>query len=119
MNGECLKHMHTPGNAEVTGLVHVLERSQFLAMGWNRRITSFPDEPDVRLRLACVFCMIVGIVYLALLQIFSVKSDGCWSGPNHHKVSLIMYVARFIIVAVRVVSFYPHFSEECFTPCQH
>ena len=49
MNGECLKHMQTPGNVEVTGLVHLLERSQFLVTGWNRRITSFPDEPDVRL----------------------------------------------------------------------
>lgn len=48
VNGECLKRMQTTGNAEVTGLVHILERSQFLVTGWNRRITSFPDEPDVR-----------------------------------------------------------------------
>ncbi len=47
MNRMCLKRMSVPGEGEVTGLLHFLDKSRFLAVSWNRRITTFPDEPDV------------------------------------------------------------------------
>ncbi len=47
MNRTCLKHMSVPGATEVTGVLHFLDKSRFLAVGWNRRITTFPDVPDV------------------------------------------------------------------------
>ena len=47
MNGVCLKRMLTPDDTEVTGVVHLLDKGKFLTVGWNKRITSFRDEPDV------------------------------------------------------------------------
>lgn len=47
MSGQCLQHMQTPLDTEVTGVMHLLERSRFLSVGWNRRIATFRDEPDV------------------------------------------------------------------------
>lgn len=40
--------MQTLGSTEVTGVVHVNSRRQFLAVGWNRKITAFDDKSDVR-----------------------------------------------------------------------
>lgn len=39
--------MSTTGSTEVTDLVHINERAQFVAVGWNKLITSFPDSTDV------------------------------------------------------------------------
>lgn len=41
--------MHTLGSTEVTGVIHLPDKTQFISVGWNKRITSFSDEPDVRL----------------------------------------------------------------------
>ncbi len=46
-NGSCLKHMAGDGYTEVTGVMHILEKSKFLSVGWNKRITTYLDEPDV------------------------------------------------------------------------
>ena len=47
--GVCLKHMSGFSSTEVTGVKHLRDKSRFLAVGWNRRITTFPDDPDVSL----------------------------------------------------------------------
>ena len=47
MNSTCVKHMRKEGYSEVTGVVHILERGLFLSVGWDRRITTFRDDPDV------------------------------------------------------------------------
>lgn len=43
-----MKHIAGGNCTEVTGVIHILERSKFLSVGWNRRITTYPDQPDVR-----------------------------------------------------------------------
>ena len=47
MNSTCTKHMKRDGYSEVTGIIHILERGLFLSVGWDRRITTFKDDPDV------------------------------------------------------------------------
>lgn len=47
MNGECLHVMSCSGSTEVTGVVHLFDRAQFLSVGWNKRIISFNDKSDV------------------------------------------------------------------------
>ena len=53
MSSQCVKQMRVCGEGggggggeEVTGILHLLDK--FLTIGWNRRITTFPDVPDVR-----------------------------------------------------------------------
>lgn len=51
MSSQCVKQMRVCGEGgcggeEVTGILHLLDK--FLTVGWNRRITTFPDVPDVR-----------------------------------------------------------------------
>ena len=57
MSSQCVKQMSVCGEGgaagggvgggeEVTGIIHLVNK--FLTIGWNRRITSFPDLPDVR-----------------------------------------------------------------------
>lgn len=49
LSGVCMKVLSGATVAtEVTGMLHLLHRSQFLSVGWNRRITTFMDEPDER-----------------------------------------------------------------------
>lgn len=57
MSSQCVKQMSVCGEGgaegggvrdgeEVTGIIHLVNK--FLAVGWNRRIATFPDVPDVR-----------------------------------------------------------------------
>ena len=51
MSSQCVKQMRVCGEGggggeEVTGILHLLDK--FFTIGWNRRITTFPDVPDVR-----------------------------------------------------------------------
>lgn len=53
MSTQCVKQMSVCGEGgcggggeEVTGILHLM--GKFLTVGWNRRITTFPDVPDVR-----------------------------------------------------------------------
>ena len=53
MSSQCVKQMRVcdeggggVGGEEVTGILHLLDK--FFTIGWNRRITTFPDVPDVR-----------------------------------------------------------------------
>jgi len=49
MSTQCVKQMSVCdecGGEEVTGILHLMDK--FLTIGWNRRITTFPDVPDVR-----------------------------------------------------------------------
>ena len=47
MHSTCVKHLQKDGYSEVTGIVHILERGLFLSVGWDKKITTFRDEPDV------------------------------------------------------------------------
>lgn len=47
MHSTCVKHLQKDGYSEVTGIVHILERGLFLSVGWDRKITTFRDQPDV------------------------------------------------------------------------
>ena len=75
MNRVCLKHMVGSSYYEVTGVMHILDRGKFLSVGWDKRITTFLDEPDVCLSLslslslflsACVFIYLITIHYTDL-----------------------------------------------------
>ena len=57
MSNQCVKQMSVCGEGgaegggvrdgeEVTGIIHLVNK--FLTVGWNRRIATFPDVPDVR-----------------------------------------------------------------------
>ena len=45
--------MQTVGNTEITAVIHLYDKSQFLSAGWNRKIVSFSDESEV------IMCLIV------------------------------------------------------------
>ncbi len=47
----CIKHLRRDSYSEVTGIVHILERRLFLSVGWDKKITTFQDDPDVSLSL--------------------------------------------------------------------
>ena len=51
LSGDCLKVLSGATVAtEVTAMLHMLDRSQFLSVGWNGRIITFMDKADVRER---------------------------------------------------------------------
>ena len=47
MDSSCMKHMRNSCYAEVTAVMHLLDKSKFLSVGWNKKIITFPDQPDV------------------------------------------------------------------------
>lgn len=47
VHSTCVKHLQKDGYSEVTGIVHIMERGLFLSVGWDKRITTFKDDPDV------------------------------------------------------------------------
>ena len=47
MSSVCVKRMHISQDTEVTGVLHFPDKNRFMSVGWNRRITTFPDQPDV------------------------------------------------------------------------
>ena len=48
LSGECLKTLIDSKEAnEITGLIHLPDKKQFLSIGWDKKITTFPDIPDV------------------------------------------------------------------------
>lgn len=57
MHRSCVKHLQKDGYSEVTGIVHILERGLFLSVGWDKRITTFKDDPDVSNHIGCVACL--------------------------------------------------------------
>jgi len=49
LSGECQKTLvagSKEGN-EITGLIHLADKKKILSIGWDKRITTFPDVPDV------------------------------------------------------------------------
>jgi len=44
----CIKHMQKNSYTEVTGIVHIPEKRVFMSVGWDKKITAFKDDPDVK-----------------------------------------------------------------------
>ena len=92
MNRVCLKHMVGSSYYEVTGVMHILDRGKFLSVGWDKRITTFLDEPDVclSLSLSLSLCVFLFILSRYIIQIFDVKPDKCWQGvESHHRDDIL------------------------------
>jgi WD40 repeat protein len=70
-NGECLHEMHTLDNTEITGVVHVPDKAQYLAAGWNRRISSYTIKPNI----------------------YTLQPDGIWSTDVPHHSDDILTIA--------------------------
>ena len=58
-----MKLMRCPGNLEVTGLVHLKDSGKFLAAGWSKIISSFPDDDDMAVSIGFIMKLLNSPLY--------------------------------------------------------
>ncbi|XP_065898350.1 cilia- and flagella-associated protein 337-like isoform X2 [Dysidea avara] len=72
LSGECQKTLMASSKEanEVTGLIHLVDKKKILSVGWDKRITTFPDVADV-------------------LTVYPDEFWQCEGGQTHHKDDIL------------------------------